>query len=164
MLQVSAFSKHSVESKQEQPGCPTTDWHVLPASHTKKFGALVLHSQLGGVVVILQVSAFSRHCVASIQEHPGWPVIVWHSLPTSQTEKLGALALHSQLGGVVVILQVSALSRHCVASRQEQAGCPRIVVWHSLPESQTSKLGVLKLHSQLGGAVVILQVSAFSRH
>ena len=73
---MSAFSKQCVASKHEQAGClglSVIFMQSLPASHVVNKGVLKLHSQVGGSVVMLQVSALSRQVAESKQEHPGCP-------------------------------------------------------------------------------------------
>lgn len=172
LLHVSAFSKHWEASRQEHGGCPGFSvifTHCLPASHAANDGELTLHSQVGGVVVILQVSALARHVKESKQEHggcPGCSVMFKHTWGCAHASNVGPLKLHSQPGGFIVVLQVSAFPRHCDASRHEQAGCSgcSVIFKHFLPAPQVANDGALKLHSQVGGTVVLLQVSAFSKH
>ena len=85
--------------------------HVLPISHGSNVGSLKVHSHRP----LLQVSAFSGHPVAFWQEQAGWFGILRQILPSSQGSKLGAFALHVQVGGYAVVLQVSAVSKHPVA-------------------------------------------------
>ena len=57
LLHVSAFLKQSVEFKHEQGGCPTSSVifiQALPVSQGSNVGPLLEHSQVGGVVVLLQ--------------------------------------------------------------------------------------------------------------
>ena len=84
---------------------------VLPTSHGSSEGSLKVHSQRP----LLQVSAFSGYPVAFRQEQAGWFGILRQTLPSSQGSKLGAFALHVQLGGYLVVLQVSAVSKQPVA-------------------------------------------------
>ena len=130
LLQVSAFSKHWPSLKHEQAGCPTNSVilrHDLPVSHGINDGALKLHSQVGGDNVLLQVSAVSpRQLDASKHEHAGWSgcsVVLRQVLSVSQGAYVGALLLHTQVGGIAVALHVSAVSpKQFVASKQEHAG------------------------------------------
>ena len=102
--------------------------HVRPSSHGSKVGALLLHSQAGGDIVLLQVSEdVPTQFEASKHEQAGCKgdsVVFKHIRPSSQTSKLGVLYVHSQVGGDVRLLHVSELSRHSAVSRQEQPGCP----------------------------------------
>ena len=62
-----------------------------------------------------------------------------HDLPRSHTASDAlVLKLHSQVGGIVAVLQVSALSRQLDESRQEHAGCPSatVIFRHDLPGPQ----------------------------
>lgn len=132
-------------------------------------GVLKLHIQLEGVVVMLHVSAFPMHCDASRQEQggcPGFSVTFRHVLPASQGENDGPLKLHSQLGGVRVILHVSEESGHDASSTQEHAGCPgcSVVFIQVRGYGQAANVGALKLHPQVGGLEVVLQVSALCKH
>ena len=82
--------------------------------------------------------------------------------PSSQGSRLGVLKLHSHVVGTVALLQVSALSKHWLALRHEQAGCPMNTVRfkQSLPASHgINELSALKLHWQVDGDKVLLQVS-----
>ena len=132
LLHVSAFISQSVVAfKHAQGGCRGSSVvfkQALPSGHGSKVGTLKLHSHLGGMTVLLQVSAVSpKQLDVSRQEHPGCPgfsVTFIHILLSSQTSKDGVLKLHSQVGGIVVLLQVSALSKHWPTSRHEQAGWP----------------------------------------
>ena len=116
---------------------------------------------------MLHVSALSKHSDASKQEHGGCPgvsVIFMHCLPSSHgAYDALTLKLHSHVGGFVVLLQVSALSRQFVAFTQEHGGCPRssVVFKQNCKGPQGSIVGALKLHSHI--VVVALQVSAFSK-
>ena len=126
-----------------------------------------LHTHVGGDVVVLQVSAFSKQCDSVKHEHPGCnglSVILVHTRPSSHGDFIGAFALHSQVGGDVLMLHLSALSRQCEASKHEQAGCLGISVRfkHTLSRSHGPKVGALFSHTQLEGDVVSLQVSALS--
>ena len=171
MLQVSAFSKHCVASKQEQAGCLGSSVifiQSLPASHVSNDGVLKLHSQVGGTVVILQVSALVRQVAESKQEHPGCPglsVTFMHTRLVPHGSDVGVLKLHSHIDGYVLILQVSAFSKQFVSVKQEHGGCPgvSVIFKHVLPSSQGVD-NVLKLHSQLEGVMVILHVSDVSGH
>lgn len=173
LLQVSAVSlRQSDASEHEHPGWSGYSVMLMqtrPISHAAKVGMLELHSHVGGIVVVLQESAFSKQLAASKQEHEGWSgfsVMLMHDLPVSHGAMEGKFPLHSQLGGVVVLLQESALSKQSVAIKHEHAGssgCSVILIQYR-PVSQTSKEGALLLHSQVGGVVVSLHVSAFSRH
>ena len=131
---------------------------------------LKLHSQVGGFVAVLQVSALSKQLDELRHEHAGCPsssVVFTQDLPGPHgADELSVLKLHSHVGGLVAALQVSALSRHVAESKQEHAGCPGISVTlrHIWLGPHTSKRGKLKLHSQVGGFVVLLQVSALSKH
>ena len=73
-LQVSAFSKHWSSAKHEQAGCPTASVRlrqVLPVSQGVLF-VLKLHSHIGGVAALLQVSAVSpKQSDAAKHEHAG---------------------------------------------------------------------------------------------
>ena len=65
---------------------------------------------------MLQLSAVSaKQSDESRQEHAGWlgsAVVSMHDRPISQTLKFGRFELHSHVAGMVVLLQVSALSKH----------------------------------------------------
>ena len=161
VLQVSALSKHWVESRQEQAGCPVTIWQILSFSQGANVGSLALHSQEGGVVVVLHTSALSKHCVGSRQEQGGWSVTLWQTLSFSHVENVGVLVLHSHVGGDVVVLQKSPKPEQSEAVRQEHAGCPTML-WQTLSFSQVENVGAFELHSQEGGVVVALQKSALS--
>ena len=120
-----AVSKQSETSRQEHAGFSVIFIQCLPASHVANDGVLKLHSQVGGTVALLQVSALSRHVAVFKQEHPGCPglsVTFIHTRLGPHASKVGDLKLHSQVGGVVVLLQVSELLKQCNAFRQEQAG------------------------------------------
>ena len=135
--------------------------------HGTDVGPLPLLSHVGGDVVLLQVSAFSKQCDSSKQEHPGCKglsVILMHTLPASHGEFIGGFALHSQVGGDVVLLQVSALSRQCKASKHEHAGCPgrSVRFKHTLSGSHGPKVGELFSHTQVEGDMVVLQASELS--
>ena len=135
--------------------------------HGTDVGPLPLHSHVGGDVVLLQVSAFSKQCDSSKQEHPGCKglsVILMHTLPASHGEFIGGFALHSQVGGDVVLLQVSALSRQCKASKHEHAGCSgrSVRFKHTLSVSHGPKVGELFSQTQVEGYMVVLQASALS--
>ena len=139
---------------------------IRPAPHGANVGGLALHSHRW--VVLLQVSAFTRQLVAFKHEHGGCPsssVVFTHCLPSSQGANEGTLKLHSHVEGTVVPLQVSAFSKQCSSSKQEQGGCPgsSVVFKHIRPASQIEKFGELKLHSQIAGIAVALQVSEFSK-
>ena len=85
----------------------------LPSSQEDRVGTLKLHSQVEGRDVELQVSAFSRHWSSTRHEHGGCPgniVMLRHNLPSSHASNDGALPLHSQVVGNIVVLHVSELS------------------------------------------------------
>ena len=88
-----------------------------------------------------------------------------HTRPSSQGELIGGFELHSQDGGMVVLLHVSEFSRQCDAFKHEQAGCPgrSVRLTHILSESHGPNPGALSLHPQLEGDIEVLQVSAFSK-
>ena len=156
VLQVSEeVPRQSEVVRQEQAGCKGSSVvfkHTRPVSQTVKFGALDEHSHIGGYVVLLHVSEFSRQSDASKQEHAGCPGIAVRSrqaLNSSQTSEL-LLAAHPQLAGVVDVSQVSAVSpRQSETVRHEHAGCP-VTFWQSLPASHIVKFGPLVLHSHIG--------------
>ena len=85
--------------------------------------------------------------------------MLMQALPRSQTSEF-TFELHSQVAGVVALLQVSAFSKHWSSLKHEQAGCPiaKVRLRHVLPVSQGVLL-VLKLHWQAGGDMLLLQVS-----
>ena len=100
------------------------------------------------------------HWSSVSQEHPNPGM---HTLPGSQGDSDGRLALHSQRP--VVLLHVSALSsQSVVAFKHEHGGCrgSAVVFRHVRFSGQGSNVGKLKLHSHLGGLTVLLQVSAVS--
>ena len=92
-------------------------------------------------MVSLQVSALSKHVAESRQEHPGCPgssITFMQYRSMGHASNVGVLKLHSHVDGFVVRLQVSAFSKQCAASRQEQEGCSGISVIlyaHFLPAS-----------------------------
>ena len=167
-LQVSAFVGQSVVAfKHEHAGCNGSSVkfkHILPVSQGSNVGTLKLHSHFGGIAVILQLSAVSAiQSDESKHEHAGWlgsAVVFIQPRPTSQTSKF-VFELHSHVAGVVVLLQVSALSRHWSSLKHEQAGCPTssVIFRQYLPVSQGMNVGELELHSHVGGETVLLQVS-----
>ena len=73
---------------------------------------------------------------------------------------------HLHNDGVVELSQTSAFSKQCDAFKQEHAGCPgfSVIFRHVLPSSHGANDGALAVHSQLGGASVLLQKSELSRH
>ena len=98
LLQVSELSKQSVESRHEHPGCPgssATFKQYWSMGHASNVGALKLHSQVDGFVVMLQVSAFSKQCETSKQEHEGCSgccvSLFTHFLPASHGRNDGKL-------------------------------------------------------------------------
>ena len=166
VLQVSTSPRaaHCASFSQEQP---KPGIHTRPGAHGAKVGEFALHSHIW--VVELHVSAFARQCDAFRHEQGGCPSsseIFKHFLPSLHGANVGTLKLHSHFGGIDVLLQVSAFSKQSIASRHEHAGCSGVSVLfkQTLPGSQAAESLPLKLHSQVGGVVVILQVSAFSRH
>ena len=171
LLQVSALTKQSVVFKHEQGGCPISSVilrHILPASHGANVGALVLHSHVGGTVVLLQVSEVSEQCDTSKQEHPGCPgfsAMFTQILPSIHGTNVGSLKLHSQDGGEAVVLQVSELSKQCAVSKQEHGGCPgsSVTLKQTLSGSHGANVGSLAVHSHVGGLLVTLQISALSK-
>ena len=172
LLQKSELSRHSVVFKQEHGGCPgyaVSFKHTLGNSHGSKVGALLLHSQVGGNMVLLQVSALIGHDESSIQEQggcPGLSVLLIHIMGNSHAANVGALKLHSQVAGVVVLLQVSALFKQWSDVRQEHGGWSgaSVIFRHVLPASHGAYDALLfALHSQVGGVVELLHVSAFSK-
>ena len=121
-LQVSVIprSLHWASSSQEQPN---PGMQIRPAPHGANVGGFALHSHR--CVVLLQLSAFARQLVTFRHEHGGCPsssVVFRHCLPSSHGANEGALKLHSQIEGTVVLLQVSALSKQWYISRHEHAG------------------------------------------
>ena len=171
LLQLSALRKQSEEFKHEQGGCPTSTvmlMHILPGSHGANVGALVLHSHVGGIVVLLQESEVSAQSNTSKQEHPGWPgfsVTFTQILPSIHGANDGSLKLHSQDGGAAVMLQVSEVSEQCAVSKQEHAGCPGCSVRFKQIRSGShgASVGSFAVHSHAGGLLVTLQLSALSK-
>ena len=101
--------------------------HDLPSSHGINVGELKLHSQVVGIVVLLQVSEiFPRQSDASMQEHAGWSgckVVLRQDLRSSHGSNDGALLLHRHVGGVEVELQVSdVFPTQSVVFKHEHAG------------------------------------------
>ena len=124
---------------------------------------------MGGDKVLLQVSAFSKQCAASVQEQggcPGFDGISRQVLPGSQTDEFGAFAEHSQEEGVIVVLQLSALSKQWDVSKHEHPGCPgsSVTFKQNLLSSQVEKVGPLKLQPHIAGTDVELQLLALSKH
>ena len=116
---MSALSKQFVAVKQEHGGCPglaVVFRHVLPKSQGAYDAlALKVHSQLGGANVMLHIFAVSGHDESSVQEHagcPGFSVVFTHTKPTGHASNVGALKLHPHIGGLAVVLHVSALDKH----------------------------------------------------
>jgi hypothetical protein len=154
LLHWSALSKKA--EQYEHAGCPgfsVVFIHIISYGHAAKVGALKLHPHVAGFVVMLLVSALSKQCSEVRQEHGGWSgvsVVFKHVLPSSHTANDAlVLKLHSHVGGVSAVLQVSAFSRHCEASRQEQPGCPgfSVIFTHARPTSHRANDAlVLKLH------------------
>ena len=139
----------------------------LPISHAAKVGTLELHSQVGGIVVLLQESALSKQFAASKQEQGGWfgiAVMLMHDLPVSHGAMEGKFPVHWQSCGELPLLQVSELSSQSAVSRQEHGGCPaycaNVRLRHVLNSSHDAFDGRLKLHSHPGGFNALLQVSA----
>ena len=162
MLQVSELSKQWDTFRHEQGGCPSNtvaSTQTLSGSHAPK---LAWHSQVGGAVVALQKSAFSKQCDFWRQEHegcPGFSVTFTHSLPGSHGSKVGTLKLHSHPGGSNVALQISTSPRaaHWASLSQEQPkpGIQTRPGWHG------ANVGAFALHSHM--CVVLLHVSAFTK-
>ena len=90
--------------------------------------------------------------------------MLMHTRPVSQGEFFIGFELHSQVGGIVVLLQVSEFSRQCDESKHEQAGCPgrSVRFTHTRFESQGPKDGSLFSHPHIEGDIVALHVSEFS--
>ena len=99
----------------------------LPSSHGINVGELKLHSQVVGIVVLLQVSELLPiQSDESMQEHAGWSgckVVLRQDLRSSHGSNVGALLLHRHVGGVEVELQVSdVFPTQSVVSKHEHAG------------------------------------------
>ena len=130
VLQVSALSKRWDELRQQQAGCfgsSVTLRQIRPRLQGEAEGPFPLHSHIAGAVVVLQLSAFWRQCASSRQEHPGCKgtsVILIHNLPVSQGECVGTFELHSHIGGLFVVLQVSEFSKQSIDSKHEHGGWP----------------------------------------
>ena len=110
LSQVSALSRQSSASRQEQAGWPGSSvrfTHTLSSSHTMEL-LLAVHWHNGGIVESSQASALSRQSTASRHEHFGCPANVVkfrqvlgasHGGPSPQVHK----------AGTAVVLQVSVV-------------------------------------------------------
>lgn len=72
-------------------------------------------------MVLLHVSAFSKHSFASMQEHAGCPVVFKHTLGASHGAKVGALLLHWHNDGVAVVLHVSVVFGQWLTVKHEHS-------------------------------------------